>query len=159
MTKKQPKKIEPRIVGIFISPEAGQPMQRVKKVRAIRAQGLDNDRYKKGRGSFNNKSGVGNRQVTIMNALFFRRTKFKFEDARRNIFVIGIEVNRLIGKVFVINGVRFRGVKYCFPCNRPSELSGKKGFAKIFHDNGGIIAKVLKGGEIKEGDVIVPIWN
>lgn len=144
------------VKGICIGPEAGKPMIRVKEVRAIAGRGLEGDRYAAGKGSFN-RGARGNCQVTLMNAMFFRRSGFEFPDSRRNIFTEGVELMDLIGKEFTIGTVRFRGVEYCAPCERPKKLSRKrKSFKKAFFDRGGILAKVLTDGIIKVGDPVIP---
>lgn len=132
-------------------------MQSISHVEAIEGAGLKGDRYCIGSGSFNKKTGVGNRQVTIMNGKFFRGTGFKFTDSRRNIFTSDdCEVLWLIGRTFSIGKASMRGIKYCDPCERPSKLSGIPGFKDQFIDCGCIVAEVLEGGLIRVGDEIVP---
>ena len=144
------------VVAICISPAAGQPMQQVQEVEAIAGQGLKGDRYATGEGSFN-KGKQGNRQVTLINGIFFEGSGFEFTDSRRNIVTVGVELSWLIGREFQIGTARFRGVKYCDPCNRPSKLSGKeRSFKEAFFDRGGIIAEILEGGLIKAGDPVIP---
>ena len=131
-------------------------MQHVQEVEAVARQGLKGDRYATGEGSFN-KGKQGNRQVTLMNTVFFDGSGFEFKDSRRNIFVQGVELMWLIGREFQIGTARFRGVKYCDPCTRPSKLSGKqKSFKETFFDRGGLIAEVIEDGTIKTGDWVVP---
>ncbi len=145
------------IVAIYISPVAGNPMQQVEQVEAIAGAGLQGDRYCTGEGSFNRKVGIGVRQVTLMNALFFKNSGFEFMDSRRNLFVEGVELMWLIGREFKVGAALFRGVKYCDPCTRPSNLSGKeRSFKEAFFDRGGLIADVIEGGTIRVGDFIIP---
>lgn len=144
------------VKAICIGPVAGGPMQEIPEVEAIAGQGLKGDRYTIGEGSFN-KGKRGVRQVTLMNSIFFERSGFEFKDSRRNIFVEGVELMELIGKEFLIGTARFRGVKYCDPCTRPSKLSGKtKSFKETFFDRGGLIAEIIEGGVIKTGDQVIP---
>ena len=131
-------------------------MQQVQEVEAIAGQGLKGDRYATGNGSFN-KGKQGNRQVTLINGIFFEGSGFEFTDSRRNIITTGVELMWLVGREFQIGTTRFRGVKYCDPCNRPSELSGKeKSFKETFFDRGGLVAEIIESGMIKTGDEIIP---
>ena len=92
-----------------------------------------------------------------MNVIFFEESGFSFEDSRRNIFLRGVELMWLIGREFQIGTARFRGVKYCDPCTRPSKLSGnQKSFKETFFDRGGLIAEVIESGVIKTGDPVIP---
>lgn len=144
------------VKAICIGPEAGKPMTRAKEVRAIAGCGLEGDRYATGSGSFN-KGKQGNRQVTLMNAIFFKRSGFRFSDSRRNIFTEGVELMWLIEREFTIGTARFRGIKYCDPCKRPSKLARKRqSFKKAFHDRGGLIAEIIEGGIIRVGDSVIP---
>lgn len=141
--------------AICISPTAGEPMQSVEEAIAVAGQGLIGDRYCTGEGSFN-RGAAGSRQVTLMNAIFFPGSGFEFADSRRNLFVEGVELMWLIGREFRIGEVRFRGVKYCDPCQRPSARSGKPGFQQAFFDRGGLVAEVIDGGVIRVGDTVIP---
>lgn len=144
------------VKAICVGFVAGGSMQEVMEVEALAGQGLKGDRYASGEGSFN-KGKLGNRQVTLMNAIFFEGSGFKFTDSRRNLFVEGVELMWLIGREFQIGMVRFRGVKYCDPCQRPSEIAGKdRSFKEAFFDRGGLLAEVMEGGLIKVGDPIIP---
>ena len=144
------------VKAICICPVAGEPMQPVTDVEAIIGQGLKGDRYSTGEGSFN-KGRQGNRQVTLMNTIFFEGSGFEFKDSRRNLFVEGIELMWLIGREFQIGTARFRGVKYCDPCTRPNKLAGKEqSFKETFFDRGGIIAEIIESGLIKIGDQVIP---
>lgn len=143
-------------MALFICPTKRQPMQDVKAVGAIAGRGLEGDRYADGNGSYN-QGKPGNRQVTLINALFFNRSGFEYIESRRNIVTGGVELNWLIGKEFKIGEATFRGFKYCEPCGVPSNLCKKSiSFQEAFFDRGGIIAEILEGGIIRVGDAIVP---
>lgn len=144
------------VIAIYISPVAGGSMKQVPEVEAIAGQGLKGDRYAMGEGSYN-KGSLGKRQATLINAVFFEGSGFEYRDSRRNIVTTGIELMWLIGKEFQIGTARFRGVKYCDPCTRPSKLSGKeRNFKEAFFDRGGLVAEIIEGGVIKTGDSVVP---
>lgn len=144
------------VEGIFISSVKGEAMQEVKQVLAIANEGLEGDRYCTGDGSFNRET-KGRRQVTLINGIFFEGTGFEYKDSRRNIVTNGVELMWLIGREFKIGEAIFKGVKYCDPCNRPSNLSGNpKSFKEVFWDRGGLIAEVIQGGIIRKGDPVIP---
>jgi len=144
------------VVAIYICPVAGKPMQRLDEVEAIAGQGLDGDRYATGEGSFN-KGEQGSRQVTLINEIFFKGSGFEFIESRRNIVTQGVELMWLIDREFQIGAARFRGLKYCDPCNRPSKLSGnERRFKVTFSDRGGLVATITQSGLIRTGDPIIP---
>lgn len=145
-----------KVVAIFIAPAGKAPMQEVQQVKAVEGHGLEGDRYCEGVGSFSKKSGPGARQVTLINKRFFREGGFRPQDTRRNVLTEGIELMLLIGQEFEIGGARFRGVKYLTPCGSPKSSSDQPTlpFHREFFDAGGLIAEVVRGGEIKPGDAI-----
>ena len=144
------------VIGIFISPAAGEPMQEVLEVEAIAGAGLKGDRYCTGEGSFN-RGAQGKRQVTLINATFFSSSTFFYRESRRNIVTLHTELMWLIGRDFQIGAAVFRGIKYCDPCDRPSKLvNSERSFKSQFFDRGGLVAEILEGGLIKIRDTIIP---
>jgi hypothetical protein len=142
--------------GICICEKAGDPMQELTEVEAIAGQGLKGDRYATAEGSWN-KGELGKRQVTLLNGMFVAGSGFKFPETRRNIMTWGVELMYLFGREFQIGEARFRGVKYCDPCDRPQKLSrSSHDFRASFLDRGGLIAEVVKEGLIKLHDPIIP---
>lgn len=144
------------VVAIGIAGAAGEPLISVQEVMALAGQGLEGDRYSRGEGSFN-RGRIGSRQVSLINSLFVRGTTFKYPETRRNIATYGVELMDLIGKEFEIGEARFKGIKYCDPCTRPSELANKpQVFRDAFSDRGGLIAEVLRSGVIAVRSAIIP---
>jgi MOSC domain-containing protein YiiM len=133
-------------------------MQALTQAEAIAGAGLKGDRYAEAAGSFN-KDNPGKRQVTLINQKFFASGGFTPIESRRNI-VTSPEVELLycVGREFTIGTAKFKGVKYCDPCDRPSKLAGKAcSFKEAFLDCGCIIAEILESGTFSVGtEVITP---
>ncbi len=140
-------------------------MKEARKVTAIAGVGLSGDRYAKGTGAFSKNIKETKRQVTLIshdaiesaNAVLAHELLPPFlpSETRRNIVVKGIsveELRALVGKTFKIGEVSMRGVEECVPCQRPSKLSGKQWFKKMFENGGGLCVEILTGGTIKTGD-------
>ncbi len=145
-----------QVTSLCIAPRAGEALRDVPEVLAVEGRGLEGDRYCSGEGSFN-EGELGKRQVTLINARFLAISFYTCADSRRNIAVDGVELMWLIGREFDIGEARFRGVKYCDPCPRPQKLSGEsQDFRWKFHDKGGLVAEVIRGGLIRVGDAVVP---
>ena len=142
--------------GIFIAREKRAPMEALQDVLAEQGNGLCNDRYQDGGGSYN-QGRPGKRQVTLINAVFFEGSGFDPIESRRNLVVHGVELMDLIGKEFKVGNAFLKGVKYCDPCHIPSKMAGKShSFREAFFDRGGLVAEVIKTGIIMLGDPVVP---
>jgi hypothetical protein len=122
----------PSVVGLFVSPAIGQPMQPRTSVQALAGRGLEGDRYALGQGSFSNLPRRGARHVSLIareameasNEELVRRGLIPFEpkETRRNIVVEGIDVCALLGHEFRIGAVRLRGSEPTLPCRIPSAV-------------------------------------
>lgn len=150
----------PKLLAIFTAHNAGGQMESRNEAWARAGRGLEGDRYCTGHGSWN-KDQVGHRQVTFINATFFpdgHNNLFSWAETRRNLVVQGVELMWLIGREFEIGDAKFRGVKYCDPCERPSRLIGtSRSFHDTFQDRGGLVAEITGDGIIVVGNnVIIP---
>ncbi len=152
--------MEKFVVHIFVCPKGGAPMQSVDSVLAIAGKGLYGDRYATGDGAFSRARMGTIRHVSLISleAIEEANTNSSFiffpKNTRRNIVTLGADLNRLVGKEFVIGSVRLRGVELCDPCDRPSALSKKPGFKEAFLGKGGLRAEIVEEGIITVGDPI-----
>lgn len=67
---------------------------------------------------------------------------------RRNILVSGIDLNELIGREFVLQGIRFAGESECAPCYWMDETVGP-GAADFLRGKGGLRARILSNGILR----------
>lgn len=149
------------VLAIFTAPTAGAPMQRVGKVSVLAGRGIIGDRYEAGIGAFSRKRPEV-RDLSLISEEALRRANqgrsdpFTASDTRRNLLVsVDVEtLNSLVNHEFTIGNIRVRGMELCDPCQRPSALSGKPGFAAAFAGIGGLRVQVLNDGELAENDVV-----
>lgn len=147
-----------RISEIFYAENAGLPMISVKKVQLIKEKGIEGDRYSNLQGFWQNKNREKIRHVSLIRKCDIEKTIFTAAETRRNIVVdTEIPLLSLIGKNFYIGHVLVKGIEDCAPCKRPSDLSGKKDFAKIFKETGGLRVQVLESGTIEVDQAIAII--
>ena len=151
-----------KLIEIYISPQQGQPMQRLASVSAIQGEGLEGARYATGDGFWQTAKNPRNavRHVSLISLSNILKanseldTNIEPSDTRRQLLIDAeIDLKSLIGQEFSIGDVRMRGTEECEPCSRPSKLSGKLGFENFKKiGGGGLRAEILSSGEIKEGD-------
>lgn len=149
-----------QLVGIFVTPRKGEPLQALDRVEAVAARGLVGDRYFLKEGTFSNKDGP-DREVTLIEAeaLEGLSREYKIEltpvQSRRNLLTRGVPLNHQVGRTFRVGSVLLRGIRLCEPCGHLEALTCKGAKAGLIH-RGGLRAQVLAGGTLQVGDAIAP---
>jgi hypothetical protein len=148
-----------RVVGIFISPghnfvghheqSAGtHPTISVGAIECVAGKGLFGDRFF---GFKENYKG----QVTFFSSEVFEDVCQKLGAGgkspgvtRRNVITRGVDLNSLVGKKFVIQGVEFEGVCECSPCHWMNHAiaTGAEG---ALRGRGGLRARILTDGVLR----------
>src|SRR6266545_1750850 len=143
------------VTGIYIATEAAGPTV---SVEAVAGRGLQGDRYFAGEGTCSDTPGTG-RQVTLIEqeALEAAAREYGISlepgQSRRNIETVGVALNHLVGKEFMVGGVRLRGMRLNEPCAHLAQLS-KRGVVKALTHRGGLRADILSDGVIRLGDPV-----
>lgn len=140
-----------KIEWVGVRPGRKEPVKRTSQVEAIAGKGLAGDRYK-------NKGG--SRQVTIIQAehleavgSFLHGGPVAPELTRRNLVVSGLNLLSLKGKRFRIGEALLEYSGECHPCSRMEENIGEGGY-NAMRGHGGITARVIESGIIREGDSV-----
>ena len=152
------------IVGIYVAPSAGQPMEARTAVRAEAQRGLTGDRYAERTGTYSQDTRVP-RDITLIereaveavNAVL-RAGSVEIAEAetRRNLVTTGVPLNHLVGHTFSVGSLRLRGVKLAEPCAYLEQLLGKPGVREAFVHRGGLRCEVVEGGDVHVGDAVLP---
>jgi len=139
---------------ISIRRKRAEPVEVVDHIMSIENKGLEGDRY---------KNQGGPRQVTLIQgehvdtiAAFLNREAIDPSLLRRNIVVRGLNLLALKEKQFKIGDALLEHSGDCHPCSRMEENLGKGGY-NAMRGLGGITARVINGGMIRTGDMVVPI--
>ncbi len=133
-------------------------MRSVRDVHAVPGKGLEGDRYFRAAGTYSDRPGPA-REITLIESeaieAMARDNKLTIRagDARRNLVTRGVPLNHLIGREFLVGGVRLRGIRLCEPCSHLEGLTRRGVLAGLIH-RGGLRAQILTGGEIHVGDAI-----
>ncbi|PIQ50198.1 MAG: MOSC domain-containing protein [Cytophagales bacterium CG12_big_fil_rev_8_21_14_0_65_40_12] len=139
---------------VTIRPKRGELPVIVQEVEAIVDRGLDGDHY---------ASKGGKRQVTLIQAehiaavsSMLGREMIDPLSLRRNVVVHGINLQSLKGKQFKLGEAILEHTGDCHPCSRTEENLGEGGY-NAMRGHGGITAKVISSGVIRNGDSLEPI--
>jgi len=159
-------KASPQIHSLYIASLAGKPMIQIERADIIAGQGIIGDRYASGLGAFSIShpkirhislialSGIADANHYLLAKRF---PLFSGGDTRRNIVIdrfSTVELNNLVGKVFYLGGLAFKGTELCEPCQRPAKLLARPDFINAFEGRGGIRAEVLASGSLAVEDLL-----
>ena len=147
--------MQPYVEGIYIAPKAGAPMQKVNQVEALKGLGLRGDRYSEGIGYYTGPEAC---QVTLirgedLDEIAESGLSVLEGQHRRNIVTRGLDLKILIEEHFSIGDAEFVYGGPRTPCYHLESIT-EKGMLKELTLRSGIYAAVIKGGTIREGDII-----
>ena len=124
-------------------------------VAALTDGGLDGDRY----ADPVNRRGP-DYQVTLIEseniAAFAVMVDVPFtpDMPRRNIVTRGVRLNELCGRKFKVGGATLEGLELCEPCSLFAKRTHRD-VLKYFPGKGGLRARIVVGGKIHVGDLVV----
>jgi MOSC domain-containing protein YiiM len=143
-----------RVEWIGLRPQRDVEMVAVPDVLAVAGKGLQGDRY---------ASGSGKRGITLIQAehlpviaALAGRDHVAAALLRRNVVVSGIPLVALKGRRFRIGEILLEGTDDCDPCSRMEAALGPGGY-NAMRGHGGLCARILEGGQLRMGDVVVPM--
>lgn len=143
--------------AIFITENAGQPMQFVDTAEAVEAKGLVGDRYYNKTGYWDPVEGC---QVTLISEHDLQKARrgtgleFNNGQHRRNLVVSGIKTKSLEGKKFQIGEAIFSYDKPRPPCGYLNKIEGR-GMARALSYHSGVCIQVVRGGKLSIGDTLI----
>lgn len=147
-----------RVVEIWLTGAAAEPMRRVDAVEAVAGLGLSGDRYALGGGTWARYPDL-EKQVTLIDrddvAAVAAETGSALTagDTRRNLVTTGVHLPSLVGRWFTVGDVLLFGMKRCPPCTHLERLTGIRLVKAMVH-RGGINAAVFAGGTVSDGAVV-----
>jgi MOSC domain-containing protein YiiM len=160
-------KASPQIHSIYIAYRAGESMVQLTQAEIVAGEGIVGDRYALGIGAFS-KSKPKIRHISLIalsaieNAngelLAKQQAIFDQGDTRRNLVISGISedaLNGLVGKIFHLGGLAFKGTELCEPCQRPANLLKRPDFMNVFEGRGGLRAEALESGQLIPGSALL----
>jgi MOSC domain-containing protein YiiM len=139
------------VVAIHIAPGRRLPLKSVTSVEAEAGHGLVGDRY----------HGARHRHVTVQSATQLDEAAERlgrpvpFEGTRRNITVSDGEIPTAPGSLVRIGPVLLEAVRVAAPCRLLDDNLGP-GAAEALRRRAGTVFRILEGGPISVGDVVLP---
>ncbi|WP_228281599.1 MOSC domain-containing protein [Rubrobacter marinus] len=145
------------VEGIYVASRAGARAERVGEARALVGRGLEGDRYAEGAGHW---SRFGRScEVTLVEAEDLEAmereagVRVMGGEHRRNVVLRGLGLDGVRRKKFRIGEAVFEYQKPCSICRYVERLT-EPGMTEALKGRGGICARVVEEGEIREGDPV-----
>jgi MOSC domain-containing protein YiiM len=143
--------------SIHLAPDAKATTQAVDQVELIPGAGLVGDRYFLKQGTFFKPEPEYELTLIEAEAIEAALREYKVSlaagDARRNVVTRNVPLNHLVGRDFLIGGVRVHGIRLCEPCSHLQALTGQPVIKALRH-RGGLRAQILTQGVIRVGDTV-----
>ena len=152
-----------KLLRIHVAPAASYEMEELPQAHCVAGRGIVGDRYFEGTGTYSPKPDV--REITLieqeaLDALWRNDPplqggpiKLQPGDHRRNLTVIGVPLNHLVGRRFRVGEVILRGGRLNFPCRYLEELLGQPVFLPLYNRSG-LNCGIEAGGIIRPGDQV-----
>tara|TARA_R110000787_G_scaffold1729_2_gene7309 strand:- start:676 stop:1134 length:459 start_codon:yes stop_codon:yes gene_type:complete len=149
------------IQAIFTASENLGGQRQVPEIDLVAGKGIKGDRnFDRSQWPGQNITFIEQEEISEFNRRFSQQ--ISLSDTRRNVITEGVRLNDLVGQVFRIGDVSFKGVELCEPCSTLGALLendniSKKAIVKAFTHKAGLRADVLSDGQIRVGMQIEPV--
>lgn len=135
-----------------MSEGTGEPIVSIASAVVVPGVGIDGDRYAHKRGHWSDLRWP-DQEVTLFEAEVAARLGLAPEQFRRNLVTRDVRLETLIGERFAAGEVVFEGVRRCDPCRHIEQYS-RPGVMRELGADGGLRARVIRGGTLRAGDAI-----
>ncbi len=136
--------------GRYGHPAGEHPAIEVPEIRCLAGRGIEGDRFLDFKADYKG-------QITFFAAEIYDELCARFEvwdkppsAFRRNVITRGVDLHTLIGREFTIQGVQFRGMAECSPCEW-QDGAFAPGTEAALKGRGGLRAKILTDGVLRVG--------
>lgn len=149
------------IKAIFTASENLGGQRQVPEIDLVAGKGIKGDRnFDRSQWPGQNITFIEQEEISAFNQRFSQQ--ISLSDTRRNVITEGVRLNDLVGQIFRIGDVSFKGVELCEPCSTLGGLLendnvSKKAVVKAFTHKAGLRADVLSDGQISVGMQIEPV--
>ena len=148
-----------KVRRLFISPghnffgHAGQPPGahptiEVAEIKCLAGQGIKGDRFFDFKRNYKGQVTFFSQEVFDALCAELKLSGKSPGDSRRNIVTEGVDLNSLVGREFEVQGVRFRGMAECSPCQW-MDTAFAPGTEKFLQNRGGLRARILTSGTLR----------
>ena len=118
------------------------------EVMCLAGRGIEGDRFLDFKRNYKGQITFFNGEIHAELCTRFRATETPPSVYRRNVIILGVDLNSLIGCEFEVQGIRFLGMAECTPCHW-MDAAFQPGTEEALRNRGGLRAKILTTGTLK----------
>jgi MOSC domain-containing protein YiiM len=133
-------------------PAGAHPVRDVSVVKCRAGWGLEGDRFYGYRPGYNGQVTFFAWETYVALQQYFDVPGVSPGVLRRNVVIEGIDLNALIGRRFVLDGIEFEGTAEARPCYWMNQAVAA-GAEEWLKGRGGLRAKIITDGELRTGAV------
>jgi MOSC domain-containing protein YiiM len=166
-TQRRTQWIGGQLLHIHIAPAASLAMKETTEAKLVAGRGIEGDRYFLGTGTYSRKPDAF-REVTLFEIevldalarndppLQFGPIKLEPADHRRNLTVVGVPLNHLVGRRFRVGNCILVGGRLNFPCRYLEKLLRQPVYLPLYNRSG-LNCRIEQGGSVRRGDPVEPL--
>ena len=143
------------VVGLYVAPKAGAPMERRASIDVEPGAGAEGDRYREGTGHWSDPRWP-DQELTLFEEETADALGLDAALLRRNVVTRGVHLAELVGRDLRLGPVFVHAVRHCDPCQYLEDLLGRPGLRAALEGRGGLRVAVVSAGRIAVGDEVSP---
>ena len=137
--------------GHHEQPAGEHEMVEVASIECVAGKGICGDRFFDFKANYKGQITFFSREVYEDLCRAFDVTQKPPSVFRRNVIVSGVDLNKLIGREFEIQGVQLKGTSECSPCYW-MDRAFCDGAEKWLRGRGGLRAQILSDGVLRKSE-------
>ena len=142
-----------KVIKLGITRNNSHKIEEIEKIELLSGKGVVGDKhFQENNNPRNQLTLIESENIDYYNKKF--GVQIPYVNFRRNIITRGIELNKLVGKQFVVGEIKIRGNDLCRPCKYLQETLEQKDIIREFLQKGGLRCEILTSGIVKVGDAI-----
>ena len=128
------------------------PIEEVERISCVAGRGIEGDRF------FDYKPDYKG-QITLFDWAVYERVRDEIVKGeldpkafRRNVVVVGVDLNGLIDKRFTLGGLELTGSCECSPCYWMDRATGEDSVEEFLQGRGGLRCRILTDAVLTTGE-------
>ncbi len=138
--------------GHHNKPAGTSPIAEHSSIRLVADRGIEGDRFFDWKENYKGQITFIDMQVVHDIRTHAGNPDLPASAFRRNVVIEALDLNALVGKKFLLNGILLEGTEECSPCYWMDKACGKEGTEALMKNRGGLRCRILESGTLSTGE-------